>query len=51
MIENMVNEILLIKIDDNDQVLQDPEYINKKELIWKEILLAYYKEKEIFQKI
>ncbi|MCK4558989.1 MAG: peptidylprolyl isomerase [Calditrichia bacterium] len=51
MIENMVNEILLTKIDDNDRILQDHEFINKKEQIWKEVLLAFYKEKEVYQKI
>jgi parvulin-like peptidyl-prolyl isomerase len=51
MIDNMVNEVLLIKLEDNQQILEDPQFISKKEQIWKEVLLAFYKEKEVFQKI
>ena len=51
MIDNMVNEVLLLKVEDNQHILQDPEFINKKEQIWKEVLLAFYKEKEVYQKI
>ena len=51
ILNHMVNELLLAKLDKNDHIINSPEFENAKELIWKELLLAYYKEKEIYGKI
>jgi parvulin-like peptidyl-prolyl isomerase len=51
MIDNMVNEVLLLEFEDNQTILNDPDFINKKDQIYKEVLLAFYKEKEVYQKI
>ena len=51
ILNHMVNEILLAKLDKNDHLINSLEFENTKELIWKELLLAYYKKKEIYGKI
>jgi len=51
ILNHMVNEILLAKLDKTDHILNSPEYKNSTDLIWKELLLAYYKEKEIYEKL
>ncbi len=51
ILSHMVNEILLAKFDDNDHIINSPEYKNAKDLIWKELLLSYYKKEEIYKKI
>lgn len=51
ILNHMVNELLLAKLDNNNQIINSPEYQLKQEAIYRELLLAYYKEKEIYEKI
>ena len=51
VLNNMVNEILLRRYDDNAKVYSDPEY--KKELAsaWTRTVLAFLKDQEVYAKI
>jgi len=51
ILNNMINEILLSKYDDNKKILSNPEY--QKELKWadKQTILAYLEDQEVFAKI
>src|SRR5271169_3563415 len=51
ILNNMINEILLRQYDDNSKVYNNPEY--KKELTWawKEAVLAFLKDREVYAKI
>ena len=51
ILNHMVNEILLAKLDNTEEIQKSEKFNNAKELIRKELLLAYYKEKEIYEKI
>jgi parvulin-like peptidyl-prolyl isomerase len=50
-LNNMINEILLKHYDNNEQILNNPEY--KRELEWskQEVILAYLKDQEIHAKL
>ncbi len=51
VLNNMVNEILLERYDDNSRIYNNPEY--KKEINWakKSTLLAFLKDREVYAKI
>lgn len=51
ILQNMINEKLLKKYDDNSNIYSNPEY--KKEIDWtkKQMVLAYLKDQEIYAKI
>jgi parvulin-like peptidyl-prolyl isomerase len=51
ILNNMINEVLLRKYDDNSNVYGNPEY--NKELVWakKEVVLAFLKDREVYAKI
>ncbi len=51
ILQNMINEKLLKKYDDNSNIYSKPEY--KKEIDWtkKQMVLAYLKDQEIYAKI
>jgi parvulin-like peptidyl-prolyl isomerase len=51
ILRNMINEILLENFDDNNEILNDPEY--QKEIAWgkKQVVLAYLKDQEVHAKI
>ncbi len=51
IVNNMVNEIVLYKYDDNTGIFNNPEY--QKEIAWnkKEAVLNFLKDREIYKKI
>ncbi|MBN1407305.1 MAG: peptidylprolyl isomerase [Calditrichaceae bacterium] len=51
MINNLIAEKILLEIQDNSHITADPDFIVKSNQIKQEVLLAFYKEKEIFNKI
>jgi parvulin-like peptidyl-prolyl isomerase len=51
ILDNMINEILLFYYDDNEQVLNDPQYLKELEETRVRIILAYLKDQEVYAKI
>ena len=51
LLNGMINEILLRNLDDNQEILNDPEYQAMQERIRKELLLGYYRSEEIDKQI
>jgi parvulin-like peptidyl-prolyl isomerase len=51
VLNNMINEMLLLKYDDNERIFGNPEF--QREINWleKQSILAYLKDKEIYAKI
>lgn len=51
ILDNMVNEILLFYYDDNENILNNPQYLNELEETRLRIILAYLKDQEVYAKI
>lgn len=51
ILDNMINEILLFYYDDNEQVLNNPQYLKELEETRVRIILAYLKDQEVYAKI
>ena len=51
ILDQMVNSVVHLKIDDNSEIEHSPEYRQAVDLIRKEVLLTYYKSKEVYEKI
>lgn len=51
ILNNMVNEILLKEYDDNSSVEKNEEYNKEKEWLYKQSLLAFLKDREVYRNI
>jgi parvulin-like peptidyl-prolyl isomerase len=51
ILDNMINEILLFHYDSNKNTLSDPRYLNELEETRVRIILAYLKDREVYEKI
>lgn len=51
ILDNMINEILLFYYDDNEQVLNNPQYLKELEETRVRTILAYLKDQEVYAKI
>ena len=51
LLDGMISEILLRDLDDNMDIFNDPEYMAIQERVDKELLLAYYRNREIDSRI
>ncbi len=51
ILDNMINEILLKEYDDNENVYDNPEYVKEKEWTYKQNLLAFLKDREVYDGI
>ena len=51
ILDNMINEILLFYYDDNEQVLNNPQYLKELGEARVRIILAYLKDQEVYAKI
>jgi len=51
ILNNMINEILLRQYDDNSNVYKNPEYKKELRWAWKETVLAFLKDREVYAKI
>jgi len=51
ILNNMINEILLRQYDDNSKVYNNPEYKKELSWAWKETVLAFLKDREVYAKI
>ncbi|MCF8241997.1 MAG: peptidylprolyl isomerase [Melioribacteraceae bacterium] len=48
ILNNMINEILLLHYDDNRSVYENEEYQREVDWTWKQALLAYLKDQEVY---
>jgi foldase protein PrsA len=51
ILNNMINEVLLRQYDDNSKIYNNPEYKKELSWIWKETVLAFLKDREVYAKI
>jgi len=51
IVNNMINEIILYNYDSNDKIYSDKEYQREIEWLWKQSVLAYLKDQEVYAKI
>jgi parvulin-like peptidyl-prolyl isomerase len=51
ILNNMINEILLREYDNNSKIYSNPEYKKEIAWAWKETVLAFFKDREIYAKI
>ncbi|MGA9406518.1 MAG: peptidylprolyl isomerase [Bacteroidota bacterium] len=51
ILNNMINEVLLRQYDDNSKVYNNPEYKKEISWAWKEVVLAFLKDQEVYAKI
>ncbi len=51
ILNNMINELLLKQYDDNKEVYDNEEYQKEKKWIFKENLLSYLKDQEVYKNI
>ncbi len=51
ILNNMINEIIFKKYDDNSQIYNNPEYKKEIESAKKETILAFLKDREVYAKI
>ncbi|QQS36538.1 MAG: peptidylprolyl isomerase [Ignavibacteriales bacterium] len=51
VLNNMINEILLYSYDSNEEVLSDVNFIREVEWSKRKVVLAHFKEQEIYSKI
>ncbi len=51
VLNNMINEILLRQYDDNSKVYNNPEYKKEVTSAWKETVLSFLKDREVYAKI
>ncbi len=51
LLDGMIGEILLLNLNDNQHIFNDPEYQAMQERIRRELLLGYYRAQEVIKKI
>jgi len=51
ILNNMVNETLLHYFDSNEKIFSDTDYLNELDWSWKQTVLAYLKDQEVYAKI
>ena len=51
ILNNMINEILLYHYDSNKIIFTDTHYLNELDWLWKQTVLAYLKEREVYANI
>ncbi|MDE3057533.1 MAG: peptidylprolyl isomerase, partial [Bacteroidota bacterium] len=51
ILNNMINEVLLRSYDDNSKVYSNTEYKKELSAAWKETVLAFLKDREVYAKI
>jgi parvulin-like peptidyl-prolyl isomerase len=51
ILDNMINEILLKNYDDNKNIYENEEYQKEKEWLYKQALLAFLKDREVYGNI
>ena len=51
ILDNMINEIILYNFDSNTKIFSDKNYNDEIEWVWKQALLSYLKDREVYAKI
>ena len=51
LLDGMIGEILLLNLDENQNIFNDPEYRAMQERIRRELLLGYYRSQEVIKNI
>lgn len=51
ILENMISEIILMHYDNNKRIFDDPEFIKEKNWVYKQAVLSFLQDQEIYAKI
>jgi len=51
ILKNIINEVLLYYYDSNEKIFSNTDYLNELDWSWKQTVLAYLKDQEVYAKI